>query len=515
MAGKKRSERKNEESRPVVTDDFIYDEPHQNFVENGSDPFSSDTPEEAVRGLRRSARRNKKEPETQDTREQTSSENEMSQGGGTVYSSGIMLDENLQPVYDESAQKKHRLRRFIRSLLISFTALILIIAVSAFIYNQNRMPDDVNPETGISSVIAPVRSFFSGLTESLFGYFREMKLNANIRKEYDQLRQNNEQLIYKAMLSDQLKDLLNEYKILDEEIKANPLMNPLLARIIDKSDSNFPATIRIDKGSADGITDYMAVTYNYALIGYIYETTEHYSTVVTIINSDASIAAQIQSTRDQGTVSGTLALNNKKAECRMYYTADEALPRPDDLVITSGVGMPFPIGIPIGTVVASTRGMDANKQFIDLNPVADFKHLEHVIVLRYLPKFAQEVQGRENNDQIEFIPMDTARPSPVIEEIAADFLSDRKDDEEDIEDSIEEDGENPAETIAPTPEPTDTPEPTPEPTPTPLPTPYETPLLYNVRIVKGEPTPSPTPTFAPTPTPYYTPDPADMIYEEE
>ena len=258
----------------------------------------------------------------------------------------------------------------------------------------------------------------------------------------------------------------------------------------------------------------MAVTYNYALIGYTYETTEHTSTVITIINSDASIAGQIQTTRDQGTVRGTLALNPQEAMCRMYYTPDEALPRPDDLVITSGVGMPFPIGIPIGTVVASTRGMDANKQYIELKPAADFKHLEHVIVLRYLPDHAEEVQGRENNTEIEFVPMDSARPSPVIQIIAADFFSDRKDEDTDTD----EDGENegaPQETIEPTPVPTDTPEPTPDPTPTPLPTPYETPLLYNVRIIKGEPTPSPTPTFAPTPTPYFTPDPDAMIYEEE
>lgn len=515
MAGRRRQKQKNEEQRPVVTDDFIYDDPkEQPHGDSESFAFNSDTPEEAVRKLRHSPRHAEKKNEADEQLSDAAQEKDTAQQRGTVYSSGIILDENLQPVYDESVSKSHRLRRLLRVLLIVLAVLVLIIGAASFIYSRSGNSDAEAPAGAFSSVISPVRSFVNSLSETLFGYFREMKLQENIRKEYDHLTRENEQLYYKAMLTDQYNDLLVEYQNLSEEIQANQLMNPLLARIIDKSDSNFPATITIDKGSADGIQNYMAVTYNYALIGYTYETTEHTSTVITIINSDASIAGQIQTTRDQGTVRGTLALNPQEAKCRMYYTPDEALPRPDDLVITSGVGMPFPIGIPIGTVVASTRGMDANKQYIELKPAADFKHLEHVIVLRYLPDHAEEVQGRENNTEIEFVPMDSARPSPVIQIIAADFFSDRKDEDTDAD----EDGENegaPQETIEPTPVPTDTPEPTPDPTPTPLPTPYETPLLYNVRIIKGEPTPSPTPTFAPTPTPYFTPDPDAMIYEEE
>ena len=165
MAGRRRLERNSEERRPVVTDDFIYDEPQQSFGGNGSDPISSETPEEAVRRLRRSARRhNEEKPE--ESPDEASSEKKASPERGTVYSSGIMLDENLQPVYDESGEKKHRLRRLIRGVLITVSALVLMIVVSSFIFSRNSTPDDVNPQNGISAVIEPVRSFFSGLTTS-------------------------------------------------------------------------------------------------------------------------------------------------------------------------------------------------------------------------------------------------------------------------------------------------------------------------------------------------------------
>ena len=48
MAGRRRLERKTDDRRPVVTDDFIYDDPRQSFADSESDPVSSDTPEEAV-----------------------------------------------------------------------------------------------------------------------------------------------------------------------------------------------------------------------------------------------------------------------------------------------------------------------------------------------------------------------------------------------------------------------------------------------------------------------------------
>ncbi len=515
MAGRRRLERKTDDRRPVVTDDFIYDDPRQSYTDGETDSFSSDTPEEAVRKLRKRTTQNETEPEENESRIDSVSEKEGASERGTVYSSGIRLDENLQPVY-ESGKKPRKPHPILRGLILGLVTLSLLLTVAAFVFHRiyDQTPYLDMPENAISAVVSPVQSFFSGLTETVFGYFRSMKLRANIEEEYKKVLAENEELVYKAMQVDQLKQMLSEYEDLTEEVRANRDMNPLVARVTGKSDSNYFSTLTIDKGSDDGVDQYMAVTYQYSMIGYVETVDKNKSTVRTIIDSDAHVAALIESTRDQGVVRGTLGINGKP-QCRMNYLPDESLPRPGDLVVTSGIGMPFPKGIPIGTVEESTRGMDDNKQYIVLNPSADFQHLERVIVLLYQPK-AGKVEGRENKTQIEFESMPTARPSPVIEEIAADFLSDRNDDEDYDEDEADgEDTEDPAETVEPTPDPTETPSPTPIPTPSPDPTPYETPLQYQVKSIRGEPTPSPTPTFAPTATPYFTPDPEDMTFEEE
>ena len=507
MAARRRLERKTEERRPVVTDDFIYDDPPTSA---GADPAglpASDTPEEAIRKMRRfSASDTGSDDRSAESNDDTETRNDQKDVRGKVYSSGIMLDDDLMPV-DTSAKKSHRRHPVLRGLILVIITLSLILAAASYVFHRisDSTPYLDIPEKLIGSAVTPVQDFFSTLTEAVFGYFRSMKLRANLEAEYNALRAENEQLVYKAMLADELQNTLSQYKDFSDEIAANLAMKPIVCKVIGRSDSNYFSTMTINKGTEDGIKDYMAVTISGSLVGYTESTQAHKATVRTVIDSDASIAALIQSSRDQGTVRGTLGIDGTPL-CRMYYLPDDNLPRPGDLVVTSGVGMSFPKGIPIGIVRESTRGMDKNKQYIVIEPQVDFQHLEYVIVLLYQPE-PEAIQGRENGySDIGLVPLESARPSPVVPEIANSLFDSQN--------------ENTAETGAtetPSPEPTETPEPTPSPTETPEPTATsdETPLIYQVVNPQGDPTPTPTPTRAPTPTPYLTPDPDEMTFEED
>lgn len=506
---KRRLRRKVDNDRPVVTDDFIYNDYDSSAVYNTAE-IPSDTPEEAVRKLRKraaSSETDKNPSDFQESRDDSekAADSDASSPGKKVYSSGIMLDDNLQPIYDESVRRPRKRHPVVRGIILTLITVTLLMAVTAYIFHR-IIPDAPFlglPENVIGNVVTPVQDFFSGLTETFTGYLRSMKLRANLENEYNALRSENEQLVYKAMLADELQNTLSQYEDLSDEIKANSNMKPIICTVIGKSDSNYFSTLTINKGTEDGVEDYMAVTISGALVGYTENTQDHKATVRTIIDSDASIAALIQSSRDQGTVRGTLGIDGNPL-CRMYYLPDDNLPRPGDLVVTSGVGMSFPKGIPIGVVRESTRGMDANKQYIVLEPQVDFQHLEYVIVLRYKP-LAEAVSGRENGKtEVDIVPLESARPSPVVPEIASSLFE-----------SQETVSPDPGTTATPSPEPTETPTPTPTPRPTPSPTPDETPLEYNSVNLHGEPTPTPTPTPAPTPTPYFTPDPNDMTFEED
>lgn len=504
-----KSRKGGKDDRPLVKDDFIYDEPEEKDNE-----VSSDTPEEAIRKFRSRNSRNQKEAHDDlaesfsysAEKEHTDAEDISPQTEKPDFRDRLgdftpPDEDNLQPI--RARRRANRGHPTLRLVILILITVVLVSLSGAYIFHRivPDLPLLGDAEVLIGESVTPVQGFFSSLTESLFGYFRSLKLRANIEQEYNALRAENEQLVYKAMLADELQQTLSQYEDLSEEISANANMQPIVCTVIGKSDSNYFSTFTINKGSRDGLENYMAVTINGALVGYTENVQPAVSTVRTIIDSEASIAALISSSRDQGTVRGTLGIDGT-AMCRMYYLPDDNLPRPGDTVVTSGVGMSFPKGIPIGTVRESTRGMEANKQYIILEPLADFQHLEYVIVLRYKP-MAEAIQGRENGRaNVELVPLESARPSPIVPQIASSLFESQS-------------TPDPNATDTPTPEPTDTPSPTPEPTPVPTPTPENNNLEYIPVMPNAEPTPTPTPTPVPTPTPYITPDPDTMTYEED
>ncbi len=342
------------------------------------------------------------------------------------------------------------------------------------------------PENGVSTVLTPLQTGFSSVVDAVVNYLRTLKLRANLETAYNEIKLENEQLVYQAMRADELERELAVYQELYGEISINESMNPLVASVISRSDGNYFSVFTINKGTSDGVEDFMAVTMDGALVGYTYNTKPSSASVRTIIDSDASIAGLISSTRDQGTVRGTLGVDGT-ALCRMYYLPEDHLPRPGDTVVTSGVGFGFPKGIPIGTVRESTRGMESNKSYVVVEPIADFEHIEYVIVLRYQPD-AEAVVSQDTTQDLDLVELETPRPIPTIQ-IGSDFFQ-----------------------LAPTPEPTDVVlQQTTAPdgtliTVTPAPTSAGDAIEYNVPNATEDanpfgytlpPTPSPTPTVPP------------------
>jgi len=353
------------------------------------------------------------------------------------------------------------------------------------------------PEDKVASIITPIQTGFSSVVDWVVDYLYTLKLRSRIELEYNNLKQENEQLIYDAMLVEELQHKLSVYENLYDEISANESMNPMIATVIGRESGNYFSVFTINKGSNDGVQDYMAVTMDGALVGYTYNVSPTKSTVRTIIDSEASIAGLISSSRDQGTVRGTLGVDGT-ALCRMYYLPEDNLPRPGDLVVTSGVGMSFPKGIPIGTVRESTRGMESNKQFVVVEPQADFQHIEYVIVLRYQPDAIAVEERSSSNDSLTITPLDTPAPVPTIQ-IGSDFFQ-----------------------LAPTPEPTAEPAPTvtigedgEEIIVTPAPT-QDGPVSYEYQIPSGVATDNAYGfTLPPTATPSPTPPPLDLSVEDD
>mgnify|MGYP004663432387 FL=1 len=298
------------------------------------------------------------------------------------------------------------------TLLIGCVALVL---VENLMPTQQYIPQNIVslPSRVVSAVLKPFQSAFSWTTNYVSDYLANFKLRKTIEIEYNKLRAENDELTYKSLLNDELEAenerLRNMLNVFDEKKS----MNPIMAQVTGKETSSWFQMFTIDKGSRQGVKENMAVINADGLIGYIYKVYETTSEVISIVDSRASVAALIESSRDQGIVKGTLGIE-EDAACRMYYLPVDLVPRPGDTVVTSGVGLSFPKGLKIGVIRESTRYMDENKHYVVIEPYVDFMHIEEVVVLIY--EAAQEDMPDANDGQLSYVPsvLDTPRPSPSI-----------------------------------------------------------------------------------------------------
>ena len=307
-------------------------------------------------------------------------------------------------------KKKHP---FLYVVLRRAVVLILLLMMILTAYHQST-GQLVSPEGLLSNVITPFQGLISKGTQIVSDYLYRVQLRSNIEYEYNQLKAQNDELILRSILYEELEEENAQLRALLGEFEARAAMNPVLARVIASESGNYFSTFTINKGRKDGIDDQMAVITSEGLVGYVYEVFDTTSKVITVIDDQASLAALIESSRDQGAVKGTLGSTGEPL-CRMYYLSADSVPRPGDRVITSGVGVSFPKGLLIGYVRESTRAIEDNKHYIVVEPAADFEHIENVLVLRY---YAEVEEMPENYDNTEIIiaPVATARPQAVVEE---------------------------------------------------------------------------------------------------
>ena len=298
--------------------------------------------------------------------------------------------------------------------LIRRGIILILLVVMGFMFYEQYSGANLMIKSTLSRFITPLQSFVSQATQGISDYLYRVKLRSNIEYEYNQLKAQNDELVLRSLLYEELEEENAQLRALLGEYDERAEMNPVLARVIASESGNYFSTFTINKGKKDGVDTQMAVITSAGLIGYTYEVFDSISKVITVIDDQASLAALIESSRDQGAVKGTLGSTGEPL-CRMYYLSADSVPRPGDRVITSGVGVSFPKGLLIGYVRESTRAIEDNKHYIVVEPAADFEHIENVLVLRYYAE-VEEMPDNYDNTEVIIAPIATARPQAVIEE---------------------------------------------------------------------------------------------------
>ncbi len=144
------------------------------------------------------------------------------------------------------------------------------------------------------------------------------------------------------------------------------------ARVINNSVNQQHNFITINKGRIDGVKTDMGVIAEGHVVGLVVNASDHYSTVISLLNNRWKLSAKIKSNNYFGSLSWD-GRDYRKAslnEIPFHVPVQKG-----DTIVTTGFSASFPEGMMIGTVSDYSIGSGSNFYKIEVTLAADFKNL--------------------------------------------------------------------------------------------------------------------------------------------
>lgn len=150
------------------------------------------------------------------------------------------------------------------------------------------------------------------------------------------------------------------------------------AKVVSNSVDKYNNLITIDKGAADGVKKDMGVACGNGVVGIVFMTSEHYSIVIPVLNSQSNISCTIKGRGYFG------YLHWKGGDASMAYVDD--VPRHArfklyDTIVTSGYSSVFPPGMLVGKVRHVYNSPDGVSYRLKIKLATDFGSLRDVCVI--------------------------------------------------------------------------------------------------------------------------------------
>jgi len=247
-----------------------------------------------------------------------------------------------------------------------FLFLEVVSGVMLFKYNSYQ------GSTWISSanaVVGTVYEWQSGIEHffSLSQRSEELtKRNLLLERQVELLRQDlAEANVDSSRFQKREMELLHQYELISAKVVSNTVHR------IDN-------LITIDKGSADGVKTDMGVACGTGLVGVVYQTSDHYSVVIPVLNHLSHISVTI---RNRGYF-GYLTWDGRTPV--VAYVEDvprHAQFKNGDWVETSGYSSIFPPGISVGKIVDIKDSEDGLSYRLKVHLSTDFSCLRDVCVI--------------------------------------------------------------------------------------------------------------------------------------
>ena len=211
------------------------------------------------------------------------------------------------------------------------------------------------------------------LTNQISGYFHLKEINDNLVQENVELKLQMEHL--RKTYTEQFTDSTSYERMKKEALTEYHIVK---ARVINNSLTHADNFITLNKGEEDGVYSEMGVISGNGIVGIVYQTSNHYSVVIPVLNSMSSISCKVKDSDYFG------FLKWDGGSSQFAYVKD--MPRHSmfslgDTIVTSGYSAVFPSGIPVGTVEDMSDSHDGLSYLLKVKLFTDFARLGDVRII--------------------------------------------------------------------------------------------------------------------------------------
>lgn len=239
-------------------------------------------------------------------------------------------------------------------------------------------------------------NFFTGgvysWTSNLENYFHLEEYNSQLLEENRRLRTR------LHMDSDSLIDPLNlamaDSLTLDSLLTADYRIRT--AKVINNNFSGQNNYITIKAGRTDSISSDMGVITSDGIVGIVENLSANYATVISLLNANSRINAQLKNSEHYG----TLIWDGQNPNVVQLIDVPRLAPvSRGDTIITGGRSLIFPKGVPVGQIEDYTLDQSESYYTIDIRLFNDMTSIGHVYIIEHTQK--EEISQLENLSQDE------------------------------------------------------------------------------------------------------------------
>lgn len=272
-------------------------------------------------------------------------------------------------------------------MLIILTVVCVLGIFGGLVFNINGGP----LKTIAGYIFVPMQQGINQTGSWIFDTANDFKKLSEVLEENEKLKEQNAELTNQLIIAKIEQYELENLRELFELSEKYPTYEKVAANVIAKDGGSWFSTFTINRGQKDGIEIGMNVIADGGLVGIVTDVGPNYAKVRSIIDDTNNVSAMVPSTGDNFNVSGNLkTMNEAMVITFSELRDDENLVKVGDPVITSYVSDQYHQGILIGYISSIENGPNNLTKIGTITPVADFEHLEDVLVIKKLKDIGSE-----------------------------------------------------------------------------------------------------------------------------